>query len=206
MILVSIFAHFGANLFCLSIAVSRRAQKELKTQYNFFGELWTTETIEYIPTNPEFRYSHVHYIDCVTEPFIEWLESNSIRFHLYTRFLVPVNFVILLVNFDNLTFSNVQPLRGFTYKASSIDNACFRLLRLRGFRIFPFVIFRVPPLPVVFPSDQSYLHAKLECVFPNAISPIVVARISASLGPQKTGHRWSCAGGARPPSATFSRS
>lgn len=53
-------------------------------QYTFFGEIFTTDTLEESSTNLEFFYSFVHRIECVTEEFVSWLEQTSIHFDLYT--------------------------------------------------------------------------------------------------------------------------
>jgi len=51
-------------------------------QYNFFDEIHTTETLEYIASHPTFNYSAVHRVDSVTEEFIDWIEHSTIQFHL----------------------------------------------------------------------------------------------------------------------------
>ena len=43
-------------------------------QYNFFGELFTTETVNEVNThNPEFTYSFVHHVDKVSQEFLDYL-------------------------------------------------------------------------------------------------------------------------------------
>ena len=51
-------------------------------QYDFFGETFTTETLEFggetgeAPTSsPKFEYSMVHHIPAVTAEFLEWLKN-----------------------------------------------------------------------------------------------------------------------------------
>eukprot|EP00941_MAST-03F_sp_MAST-3F-sp1_P001991 g1991.t1 len=51
-------------------------------QYNFFGELFVTETVEEVTHSPQFNYSYVHHVDAVTEEFIEWLKE-PMEFHLH---------------------------------------------------------------------------------------------------------------------------
>lgn len=52
-------------------------------QYEFFGELYTTETVEQNTRSPQFDYSYIHHIDCVTQPFIEYLQHQRIEFAVF---------------------------------------------------------------------------------------------------------------------------
>jgi len=42
-------------------------------QYNFNGELFTTETVEQGSSNPEFTYECVHHVESVTQEFLDYL-------------------------------------------------------------------------------------------------------------------------------------
>lgn len=52
-------------------------------QYEFFGELFTTETVEQNTRSPEFEYSFIHHIDVVTQPFIDYLMNQRIEFAIF---------------------------------------------------------------------------------------------------------------------------
>jgi hypothetical protein len=51
-------------------------------QYDFFGELFVTETIEEVTHAPQFNYTYIHHLDAVTEEFVEWLKQ-PMEFHLH---------------------------------------------------------------------------------------------------------------------------
>eukprot|EP00501_MAST-03F_sp_TOSAG23-6_P000187 GSMAST32.ASY1.ANO1.190.1 assembled CDS len=51
-------------------------------QYDFFGELFTTETITEETDNPIFNYTYIHHLDAVTDEFIQWLKK-PMEFHLH---------------------------------------------------------------------------------------------------------------------------
>jgi len=52
-------------------------------QYEFLGELFTTESVEQNTRNPVFNYSHVHHVDCVTQDFVNYLQSHRLEFQIY---------------------------------------------------------------------------------------------------------------------------
>ncbi|OQR84175.1 hypothetical protein THRCLA_10854 [Thraustotheca clavata] len=52
-------------------------------QYEFLGELFTTESVEQNTRNPAFNYSHVHHVPCVTEEFVQYLQSHRLEFQLF---------------------------------------------------------------------------------------------------------------------------
>lgn len=44
-------------------------------QYEFFGELFTTNTVEETTSTPNFEYSFVHHVPQVTEEFLDWIKK-----------------------------------------------------------------------------------------------------------------------------------
>ncbi|CAK4114651.1 unnamed protein product [Aphanomyces euteiches] len=52
-------------------------------QYEFLGELFTTESVEQNTRNPVFNYSHIHHVPCVTKEFIQYLQSHRLEFQLF---------------------------------------------------------------------------------------------------------------------------
>ncbi|KDO23396.1 hypothetical protein SPRG_11488 [Saprolegnia parasitica CBS 223.65] len=52
-------------------------------QYEFLGELFTTESVEQNTRNPVFNYSHVHHVPCVTAEFVQYLQTHRLEFQLY---------------------------------------------------------------------------------------------------------------------------
>lgn len=48
-------------------------------QYEFFGDLFVTETIQEETRAPVFNYSFVHRLDAVTEEFLLWSVSSDRR-------------------------------------------------------------------------------------------------------------------------------
>ena len=53
-------------------------------EYEFFGEKFTTLTIEGQTHGPEFAYTHVHHVPKVTQEFLDWLSTpGGIKLHLY---------------------------------------------------------------------------------------------------------------------------
>lgn len=52
-------------------------------QYEFFGELFTTETVEQNSRSPDFGYSFVHHIDCVTQSFLDYLQQSRIEILIF---------------------------------------------------------------------------------------------------------------------------
>eukprot|EP00644_Phytophthora_capsici_P010251 jgi/Phyca11/509876/fgenesh2_kg.PHYCAscaffold_51_\ len=54
-------------------------------QYEFLGELFTTESVEQNTRSPVFNYEFIHHIDCVTEQFIEYLQSARLEFQVFVN-------------------------------------------------------------------------------------------------------------------------
>lgn len=54
-------------------------------QYEFLGELFTTETVEQNTRSPMFNYEGVHHVDCVTQQFIDYLQNTRIEFQIYVN-------------------------------------------------------------------------------------------------------------------------
>lgn len=54
-------------------------------QYEFLGELFTTETVEQNTRSPVFNYEGVHHVDCVTQQFIDYLQNTRIEFQIYVN-------------------------------------------------------------------------------------------------------------------------
>ncbi|CCI41722.1 unnamed protein product [Albugo candida] len=52
-------------------------------QYEFLGELFTTETVEQHTRNPVFGYEYVHHIESVTPNFIDFLQFQRIEFQVF---------------------------------------------------------------------------------------------------------------------------
>ena len=52
-------------------------------QYEFFGEEFTTETVEQSSTNPVFEYTAVHHVECVTQQFLDYLQNATMDVHIY---------------------------------------------------------------------------------------------------------------------------
>eukprot|EP00750_Incisomonas_marina_P003012 INCI12808.3.p1 GENE.INCI12808.3~~INCI12808.3.p1 ORF type:complete len:1011 (+),score=198.42 INCI12808.3:601-3633(+) len=44
-------------------------------QYEFYGDVYTTEQVEHRTHAPEFHYSAIHRIECVTQDFLDWLQQ-----------------------------------------------------------------------------------------------------------------------------------
>lgn len=53
-------------------------------QYEFNGELFTTETVEQNTRSPTFEYTFVHHVDCVTQSFIDSLGTDRVEFQIFT--------------------------------------------------------------------------------------------------------------------------
>merc|ERR1712048_397119 len=54
-------------------------------QYEFMGELFTTDTCEELTSNPQFQYSFIHHIPVVDEKFLEFTRNKTgLTFKLYT--------------------------------------------------------------------------------------------------------------------------
>jgi len=51
-------------------------------QYEFFGELFTTNTVEGPTATPNFEYSFVHHVPKVTEEFLEWI-TKPMEYQLF---------------------------------------------------------------------------------------------------------------------------
>lgn len=54
-------------------------------QYEFLGELFTTETVEQNTRSPVFNYEGVHHVDCVTQQFIDYLQNTRIEFQIFVN-------------------------------------------------------------------------------------------------------------------------
>ncbi|RLN97558.1 hypothetical protein BBJ28_00017550 [Nothophytophthora sp. Chile5] len=54
-------------------------------QYEFLGELFTTESVEQNTRSPVFNYEFIHHVDCVTEQFIEYLQSARLEFQVFVN-------------------------------------------------------------------------------------------------------------------------
>ncbi|OWZ14686.1 hypothetical protein PHMEG_00011790 [Phytophthora megakarya] len=54
-------------------------------QYEFLGELFTTESVEQNTRSPVFNYEFIHHIDCITEQFIEYLQSARLEFQVFVN-------------------------------------------------------------------------------------------------------------------------
>ncbi|EEY69050.1 uncharacterized protein PITG_05224 [Phytophthora infestans T30-4] len=54
-------------------------------QYEFLGELFTTESVEQNTRSPAFNYEFIHHVDCVTEQFIEYLQSARLEFQVFVN-------------------------------------------------------------------------------------------------------------------------
>nr|CCA15041.1 predicted protein putative [Albugo laibachii Nc14] len=52
-------------------------------QYEFLGELFTTETVEQHTRNPVFGYECIHHIESVTPNFIDFLQHRRIEFQVF---------------------------------------------------------------------------------------------------------------------------
>ncbi|KAF0683976.1 Aste57867_24057 [Aphanomyces stellatus] len=52
-------------------------------QYEFLGELFTTESVEQNTRNPVFNYAHVHHVPCVTPEFVQYLQTHRLEFQLF---------------------------------------------------------------------------------------------------------------------------
>ncbi|ETV79672.1 hypothetical protein, variant [Aphanomyces astaci] len=52
-------------------------------QYEFLGEIFTTESVEQNTRNPAFNYAHIHHIPCVTPEFVQYLQSHRLEFQLF---------------------------------------------------------------------------------------------------------------------------
>ncbi|KAL4165375.1 hypothetical protein KRP22_004103 [Phytophthora ramorum] len=54
-------------------------------QYEFLGELFTTESVEQNTRSPVFNYEFIHHVDCVTDQFIEYLQSARLEFQVFVN-------------------------------------------------------------------------------------------------------------------------
>jgi hypothetical protein len=57
-------------------------------QYEFMGELFTTESVEQNTRNPVFDYTCVHHVDVVTPGFVEFLQNARIEFQIFVNPLI----------------------------------------------------------------------------------------------------------------------
>lgn len=54
-------------------------------QYEFLGELFTTETVEQNTRSPVFNYEGVHHVSCVTQQFIDYLQNTRMEFQIFVN-------------------------------------------------------------------------------------------------------------------------
>ncbi|KAF1318464.1 Kinesin-like protein, partial [Globisporangium splendens] len=54
-------------------------------QYEFLGELFTTETVEQNTRSPVFNYEGIHHVSCVTQQFVDYLQNTRIEFQIYVN-------------------------------------------------------------------------------------------------------------------------
>lgn len=54
-------------------------------QYEFLGELFTTESVEQQTRSPVFNYEYIHHVDCVTEQVIEYLLKARLEFQVFVN-------------------------------------------------------------------------------------------------------------------------
>lgn len=54
-------------------------------QYEFLGELFTTESVEQNTRSPVFNYECVHHVDCVTQQFIDYLQNARLEFQIFVN-------------------------------------------------------------------------------------------------------------------------
>ncbi|KAJ0400693.1 hypothetical protein ATCC90586_008596 [Pythium insidiosum] len=54
-------------------------------QYEFLGELFTTESVEQNTRNPVFSYEMVHHVPAVTPAFVAWLSQARIEFQIFVN-------------------------------------------------------------------------------------------------------------------------
>ncbi|TMW64265.1 hypothetical protein Poli38472_012887 [Pythium oligandrum] len=57
-------------------------------QYEFLGELFTTESVEQNTRNPVFNYECVHHVSVVTPAFVEFLQNARVEFQMYVNPLI----------------------------------------------------------------------------------------------------------------------
>ena len=51
-------------------------------EYAFFGETFTTETVQQSTYSPVFEYTHIHHVERVTQDFINFLKG-SVEMHVH---------------------------------------------------------------------------------------------------------------------------
>lgn len=54
-------------------------------QYEFMGELFTTESVEQQTRSPEFNYECIHHVGCVTPTFITYLQNARLEFQIFVK-------------------------------------------------------------------------------------------------------------------------
>lgn len=54
-------------------------------QYEFLGELFTTESVEQNTRSPVFNYEFIHRVDCVTQQFIDYLQNARLEFQIFVN-------------------------------------------------------------------------------------------------------------------------
>ncbi len=95
-------------------------------QYEFGGELFTTESVEQNTRNPVFNYECIHHVNVVTEQFVEFLQNARIEFLIY------VNPYILDPPKDKIATSNpviAAELGGTSIKKLTYEGKLISILR-----------------------------------------------------------------------------
>lgn len=54
-------------------------------QYEFLGELFTTESVEQNTRSPVFNFECIHHVDCVTQQFIDYLQNTRLEFQIFVN-------------------------------------------------------------------------------------------------------------------------
>ncbi len=52
-------------------------------QYEFLGELFTTESVEQNTRSPVFQYRHIHHVPVVTPEFVQYLQTHRLEFQIF---------------------------------------------------------------------------------------------------------------------------
>ncbi|RHZ21321.1 hypothetical protein DYB37_003343 [Aphanomyces astaci] len=84
-------------------------------QYEFLGEIFTTESVEQNTRNPAFNYAHIHHIPCVTPEFVQYLQSHRLEFQLF------INPYILDPPKDAISTSNDAIVRNLGGTVQELD-------------------------------------------------------------------------------------
>jgi hypothetical protein len=94
-------------------------------QYEFLGELFTTESVEQNTRSPVFNYEFIHHVDCVTEQFIEYLQSARLEFQVF------VNPYILDPPKDKISTKNPAIAAQLSERAMQVCAPAWRVLLKR---------------------------------------------------------------------------